>query len=42
MAPVADRRKLLKLNVEAPTLLASAVAGGMVERGSGDISKVPD
>ncbi|MBB5462667.1 SDR family oxidoreductase [Paraburkholderia sp. Cpub6] len=32
--------KLLRLNVLAPTLLASAVVGGMVERGSGSIINI--
>lgn len=39
-AAPADMDKLLKLNVLAPTLLASAVIGGMVERQSGAIINV--
>ncbi|HEX7907580.1 MAG TPA: SDR family oxidoreductase [Paraburkholderia sp.] len=39
-ADPADMHKLLRLNVVAPTLLASAVIGGMVERGSGSIINI--
>ncbi|MEX3975869.1 SDR family NAD(P)-dependent oxidoreductase [Paraburkholderia caribensis] len=35
-----EMHKLLQLNVLAPTLLASAVIGGMVERGSGSIINI--
>ena len=39
-ADPADMYKLLRLNVLAPTLLASAVIGGMVKRGSGSIINI--
>lgn len=39
-APVTDMQKLLKLNVEAPTVLASAAVRGMVKRGTGAIINV--
>jgi uncharacterized protein len=35
-----DLEKLLSLNVTAPTLLASAVIGGMVKRGTGSIINI--
>ncbi|AMP15754.1 SDR family NAD(P)-dependent oxidoreductase [Collimonas pratensis] len=39
-ADPAEMHKLLQLNVLAPTLLASAAIGGMVERGSGSIINI--
>jgi hypothetical protein len=39
-ADVGEMYKLLRLNVLAPTLLTSAVIGGMVERGSGSIINI--
>lgn len=39
-ADPAELNKLLLLNVTAPTLLASAVIGGMVKRGSGSIINI--
>lgn len=39
-AESADMYKLLRLNVLAPTLLTSAVIGGMVKRGSGSIINI--
>jgi short-subunit dehydrogenase len=39
-ADSAEMYKLLRLNVLAPTLLASAAIGGMVERGSGSIINI--
>jgi len=39
-AQPADLDRLIKLNVTAPTLLASAAVGGMVERGQGAIINV--
>lgn len=39
-ADPAEMYKLLRLNVLAPTLLASAAIGGMVERGSGSIINI--
>lgn len=39
-ADPAEMYKLLRLNVLAPTLLTSAVVGGMVERGSGSIVNI--
>jgi short-subunit dehydrogenase len=39
-ADPAEMKKLLRLNVLVPTLLTSAVIGGMVERGSGSIINI--
>ncbi len=39
-ADPAEMERLLRLNVVAPTLLASAVIGGMIERGQGSIINV--
>ena len=39
-ADPAEMHKLLLLNVAAPTLLASAAVGGMVERGGGSIVNI--
>jgi short-subunit dehydrogenase len=39
-AGVPDMDKLLKLNIQAPTVLASAVIGAMIKRGSGSIINI--